>query len=488
MKVFNVIPPIGLTVIGLALSSGIDIESSSAGANSPIVTRDTTPPSFTATDSTWPDMLGQSLKHGVDSTISPCDDFYQYANGSWRDETTFDPKDHKPRKISFFGDVAKRSKVRLNAIIDSAHSVSTTTSDPNLRVIGEFYESCLSADSLNLRSRVIDPAKAHIEKKDSVPRKDRCYEMTKRTLGEALGQVYLKDVLHDQSLPKIDRLLKEIRVAASQRLNANPWMTDDDKTMARERLERLLLRVGVPPQKVDYSDLRLGANYQQNIRDIQDFYRDKSFRMIGLDNRDKWRLSLINPNAYYMGGQHAIEVPPVMFTVPFFDYTYDDALNYGAIGHIIGHEIFHSVEFGIHILDGEGREDQANRLKSLHTSMGTLDGWSAYGNRTFREDAADLGGVNTAYAAWKADIKSSGTKPVPLLDGFTPDQRFFLGVARVWRSKWQHIPGAGAGDPHGPPFARVNGTLMNMPEFAEAFGCKPGDRMVLPPEKRSRIW
>lgn len=496
MSAFNVLIPVGLSIIGLALSAdngNRGIATQFNGVHLAVVAApiqpDTTAPTFTASDTSWPDMLGRSLRYGIDTTVSPCDDFYMYVNGGWRNETTFDPKTPKPHKVSFFGDVAKRSNVRLNAIIDSAHKVARSTNDPNLRVIGAFYESCISADSLNLRTRVVlDSSKIKASLKDTLPRKEQCYAAVKQMLGDGLGQVYLKDVLDDVSLAKIDRVLRQIRMAAGERVAKNPWMTDNDKAASQERLGRLLLRVGVPPQKIDYSGLQLGTNFQDNVRTIQDYYRDKAYRSVGMDNRDQWALSLITPNAFYMGMQHAIEVPPVMFSDPFFNASYDDALNYGAIGHIIAHEIFHSVEFGINILDGKGREEQSNRLKNLHTSMGTVDDWDAYGNRTFREDAADLGGVNTAYAAWKADVKSSGKKPVPLIDGFTPDQRFFLSVARVWRSKWQQIPANGAGDPHGPPFARVNGTLMNMPEFAKAFGCKDTDRMVLSTEKRSAIW
>lgn len=497
MSAFNVILPLGLSLLAFSLSGSSDQGEYPAESRAPsrqgyadIISElyDSTALEITASDTSWPDMLGRSLRHGIDTTVRPCDDFYLFANGGWRNQTVFDPKSLKPHRVSFFSDVGKRAKARLNAIIDSAHSFAATTTDNDLRVIGEFFASCMAADSLNLRTRIVlDSSKFRaMERKDTLSRQERCYGLTKTHLGEAIGQIYTREMLPPKALSGMETLLVSVHKAVQERLKGNPWMTENDKGAALERLAKLKLRVGLPPQKIDYSGVRMGPNFQENIRTLETFYRDVWYRSVGIDRSDQWRLSLINPNAFYMALDHAIEVPPVMFVPPFFDPEAEDVINFASIGHIIGHEIYHSVAFQLGILEGSEREVHSERLKKLHTSLGSMDGWEAYGHRTFSEDVADLGGVSAAYSAWKTTMKEKGVTAQPIIDGFTPEQRFFLAVARVWRSKSQGV--YGRNDVHGPPFARINGTLMNIPEFAEAFGCKDTDRMVLPAEKRSRIW
>ncbi len=442
----------------------------------------------TATDTSWRPLLGSSLRYGVDTTVAPCDDFYQYVNGGWRKGVVFDTPAAKIRSVDFFKDVDLRTKLRLRHIMDSAQSVVKTTNDLNLRVIAQFYTSCLTADSLELRSRVPISSKA---KKDTTPKKDtsradKCVELSMNFMSEALGQVYAKELLANNAVPHMEKLLQAVRDAVRVRITKNPWMTANDKGAALERLDRLKLRVGIPTQSVDFSRLALTSNYQQNMRILQSFFQDSWYRSVGEDNRQNWKASLISANAFYMEGEHAIEVPPTMFMSPFFDPTADDLYNFAGIGHVIGHEIFHSVAKSLPLSEGADLPNQIARLKAIHTSMGSLDNWTANGDRTFSEDVADLGGMHVAYEAWKASIKSSGIKPKAMVDGYTPDQRFFLAVARIWRSKWQ---GNGREiDVHGPPFARINGTLKNFPEFAKAFGCKDTDRMVLPANKRADIW
>ncbi len=438
------------------------------------------------TDTSWRPLLGSSLRYGVDTTVAPCDDFYQYVNGGWRKGVVFDTPAAKIRSVDFFKDVDLRTKLRLRHIMDSARSVAKTTTDLNLRVIAEFYTSCLTADSLDLRGRVPTSSKKDTTPKKDTSRADQCVDRSMAYMSEALGQIYAKELLANNAVPHMEKLLQAVRDAVRVRITKNPWMTADDKGAALERLDRLKLRVGVPTQSVDFSRLALTSNYQQNVRILQNFFQDSWYRSVGEDNRQNWKASLIQANAFYMEGEHAIEVPPTMFMAPFFDPTADDLYNFAGIGHVIGHEIFHSVAKSLPLLEGAELPNQIARLKAIHSSMGSLDGWTANGDHTFSEDVADLGGMHVAYEAWKASIKSSGVKPKPMIDGYTPDQRFFLAVARIWRSKWQ---GVGREiDPHGPPFARINGTLRNFPEFAKAFGCKDTDRMVLPANKRAEIW
>lgn len=443
-----------------------------------------------ATDSTWHPMLGSSLRHGMDTSVSPCDNFYEYANGGWRNMVILDTPVYVARKISTFSDVNIRTRHRLRQLLDSAKGVAQTTDDHNLRVVGEMYASCLAADSLNRFKKITSPYpdSGFTKKKAVHTRADTCYTHTTRLLGEAIGQYYSREILGERPVSRMQGMLSGIRQAVIDRLESNPWMTDDDKSAALNRLSRLHLRVGIPPQKTDYSNLKLGPDYHENVKVIEKFYYINQFQYLSESVRDLWKISLIGANAFYTPAEHAIEVPPVMFSRPFFDDDAEDAVNYGALGHIIGHEIFHSVAKQLPLLEGKELRANVERLQVIHTDQGKLDGWKADGKRTFTEDVADLGGVNVAYAAWKRSIQTSGKSPEAIIDGFTPDQRFFLSVAQVWRSKWQAIPGEGRYDPHGPPFARINGTLKNMPEFAAAFGCTAEEPMVLPAEKRSRIW
>ncbi len=170
---------------------------------------------------------------------------------------------------------------------------------------------------------------------------------------------------------------------------------------------------------------------------------------------------------------------------PFFDANAEDALNFGGIGLIIGHEIFHSIATQLQSIANPEMHDNIKKFKQLNSELGTVDGWNTNGTRTFNEDIADYGGVLISYAAWKATLKQRGKPAAPTVDGFTPDQRFFIGLDRVWRSKWQ---GGLNWDVHAAPFARVNAMALSAPEFAKAFGCKVGDPMVRPTEKKVVIW
>ncbi len=435
-------------------------------------------------DTFTPPLLGPSLRYGVDTTVSPCVDFYQYVNGDWRAKTTLGKLAAGQKKyVDIWADMYRRAQRRLQVILDSAQSIAATTTDPTLKALGTFYGSCLTADSLE-RDR-LRSARSQTLVPDST-RADQCVQRTLATLGGALGQAFAHDLLGSQAIERMEGLLEALRAAAIEQVTANPWMTPDEKGLALERLQRLKLRVGIPKQTVDYTSLVLTTNYIQNKKAVANFDTQQWVNAIGSDVRAQWKRSLLRLNASYLPGEHAIEVPPILFMPPFFDVTAEDALNFAGIGYIIGHEIVHSITALLWASDNPGMKDNMAQFKALNSALGTVDGWDTDGTRTFQEDIADHGGVLIAYAAWKATLKKSGKPAASTVDGYTPDQRFFIGIARVWRAKWQGYDGKN--DNHAAPFARVNAIVLSAPPFAPAFGCKAGDPMVRPIEKNVVIW
>ncbi len=434
-------------------------------------------------DTFTPPMLGPSLRYGVDTTVSPCVDFYQYVNGDWRAKTKMGkPVEGRVKRVEIFNDTYRRTRLRLRSILDSAHAIATTTADPTLKVLGTFYGSCLIADSLE--SNLLQRARSKTPIPDST-RADQCVQRTLVTLGGALGQAFANDLLASHAMERMETLLEALRTATIDQITANQWMTSDEKAWARERLQKLQLRVGMPKQMVDYSPLVLTSNYKQNKMAVANFDNRQWVNAIGNDVRAQWKASLLTPNAFYMGGDHAIEIPAVMFMPPFFDMHAEDALNFAGIGFVIGHEIFHSIAGQLPTIVNPAMHTNIEQFKMLNSALGTVDGWNTDGKRTFSEDIADYGGFLVSYAAWKATLKRNKKAAAPLVDGYTPDQRFLVGLAQVWRAKWQ---GGLNNDVHAAPFARVNAIMLNAPMFAKAFGCKDGDPMVRPSDKKVVIW
>ncbi len=491
MSVLNVVTPVALSIMTVfgALTSAPGV-GQRLTAN-PFGVTDSTDSAKTADsikraqpDTFTPPLLGPSLRYGVDTAVSPCVDFYQYVNGDWRAKTKLGKEETgEIKRVEVFGDTYRRTKLRLHVLLDSARSIAATTSDPTLKVLGTFYGSCLTADSLE--PVLMRSARAKTPVKDST-RADQCLQRTLGTLGGALGQAFAHDLLVSHAMTRMEALLEALRTAAIAQIKANSWMTSDEKVVALERLQKLKLRVGMPKEMVDYTGLVLSTNYLQNKTTVANFGNQQWVNSIGGDVRAKWKASLLTPNAFYMGWDHAIEIPAVMFMPPFFDVNAEDALNFAGIGFVIGHEIFHSIAGQLVTIANPGMKTNIEQFKQLNSELGTVDGWNTDGKRTYSEDIADYGGLLVSYAAWKATLKKSGKHVAPMVDGYTPDQRFFIGVARVWRAKWQDV-GMNR-DVHAAPFARVNAMALNSPQFATAFGCKVGDPMVRSLNRKVTIW
>lgn len=435
-------------------------------------------------DTVSPPIYSSSLLYGVDKEVSPCDDMYQFANGGWRRDAVMPVKKDVPvQMITYFNHVARRIRDRMETLIDSAARVHKVTPQHTLRVIGEFYESCMVADTLE---PIFPPRKKTDTTARDSTRAQMCTQRVRQNLSEVAGQFFAEELKATNAVNRMEILLEALKTEVIEMLKENTLMTDSEKDYAVNRLNRLVLRVGIPKTMVEYSGLRLDtADYYNNKLRINSFLVQLGNQSIGNDIREKWKLSLLTPNAVFMPLDHAIEIPTLMFSPPFFYAEGEDYKNFAGVGYVIGHEIFHSVTPQIHNVSNPDMKREIEALKKFSTSMGELDGWISNGDRTFNEDVADLGGGRVAYRAWKRLLKKQGIEPA-LAEGYTSDQSFFIALAKIWRSKWQG--GAPNHDVHAPHFARVNMTVMQMPEFAQAFGCKEGDRMYLAPEDMSSIW
>lgn len=438
-------------------------------------------------DTITPPIYAIDLRYGMDTSVSPCHDFYGFVNNGWRSEAVLPVRkkgEHGMQMVTMFSHVNRSLEKRLTFILDSARTVYSTTDDPTLKALGEFYESCMVADTLE-SPLVPRFNKDTMEKEPS--RQEQCLSRVRAQLGSAAGQYFAEQLIRNGSVERMEQLLASLKEQVISILKENQLMTPQERVAAIERVQRLVLRVGIPDDRIDYTLLELDPNdYHRNKVTILNFFNSQWVSEIGSDVREKWKLSLLTPNAVYMPYDHAIEIPTLMFSPPFFYETGEDLRNFAGIGYVIGHEIFHSVTPQLRLMEDTRMNQEIEKFIEFNTSMGELDSWLANGRRTFNEDVADLGGGRVAYRAWQSVLTQEDKVIDSLVEGFTADQRFFIAMGRIWRSKW--AGGAPNRDVHAPHFARVNATAMQVPEFSGAFACQEGDRMYLPPHELSKIW
>ncbi len=438
-----------------------------------------------SSDTIIPSIYGPELLYGVDTSSSPCEDFYRFSNGEWRDKAVFPVRKGSPKSmVNYLSHVKRVFTNQVVSLVDSAGKVHSQTERQTLRVLGELYESCMVDEKLDKVLTGKSDKTASTAKKST--RKQWCVQRVLDNLSEAAGQYYAEDMQKTNAITKMEEVLFALKSEVLAMLSQNTLMNDDEKQYAMEKINKLVLRVGIPEKLVDYSQLKLSTtDYHANKQKIANFFINLSTQAIGEDTRQKWKMSLLNANAGYMASENAIEVPTLMFTPPFFYPDGEDAKNFAGVGYVIGHEIFHGVASGIYTIENPKMQEEIEAFKDFSTSMGSLDGWTANGQRTFTEDIADLGGGRAAYRAWKSVVGKKGVKH-QLIDGYNDEQRFFIALGKIWRSKWVGgVPNSGV---HGPPFARTNLTVIQIPEFSQVFGCKEGDKMYVSPDKLSIIW
>ncbi len=340
--------------------------------------------------------------------------------------------------------------------------------------------------------------------KEMLPRWRRCVIATDQNLGEALGEVYVKKAFPPEAKARMKELVNNLIGALREDITTIDWMSDPTRKAAIAKLEAFAVKIGYPDKWRDYTQVKIErTSYVDNLMRVAKFENNYDLAKIGRPvDRTEWGMTPPTVNAYNNSLMNEIVFPAGILQPPYFDPTADDALNYGAIGAVIGHEMTHGFDdqgrkFDLHgnLQDWWTEQDAKNYLtrstciEQQFSSFRVEDvGLNQNGKLVLGESTADLGGLKIA---WLAFQKSMQGKPRPAsIDGFTPEQRFFLGWAQVWGRK--QTPEATRQqmltDPHPLGRFRVNGPLSNMPQFAEAFGCKMGDPMVRAADQRCQVW
>jgi putative endopeptidase len=321
-------------------------------------------------------------------------------------------------------------------------------------------------------------------------------------LGELLGKTYVDRYFPGQSKTMMEELVGNLKMAAAERIQGNSWMGEATKKAALVKLSKMQVMVGYPDKFRDYSKLELKADdLYGNVKRSAAF--EWAYQMEDLNkpvDKAKWAMSPATVDAYNGGLENKIVFPAGILQPPFFDPQADAAVNYGAAGAIIGHEIMHGFDDQGRKIDENGAvrdwwtADDAKRFKALTDELGKQ--YSSYeaapgifinGALTMGENIGDMSGLEVAYAAYKMSL---GGKPAPVVDGLTGDQRFFLAFAQAWRGKQRvdAIKTQVASDPHSPRRFRVIGPLRNLDAWYDAFGIGADSKFYIPPEKRVRIW
>lgn len=330
----------------------------------------------------------------------------------------------------------------------------------------------------------------------------RVLRVVNRSMGEALGRLYVKEAFPPEAKSRALNMIDDLKGALSVRLQNLDWMSADTKKMALKKLDSFTAKIGYPDKWTDYSSLKIGkTSYFENMVAALSFNHRLQLAKVGNPvDPTEWAMPPQIVNAYYNPLNNEIVFPAGIMQPPFFDPKADDAVNYGAMGAVIGHEIMHGFDDSGSRFDADGNlknwwteEDLARfqeRTQSLvqqFNSYEPLEGLHVNGELTLGENIGDMGGLTIAYYGLQKAVMG---KEVGLIDGLTQDQRFFLSWAQAWRTNTRDeaLKLQINTDPHSPAHYRGNGPLVNMPEFQEAFGCKEGDNMVAPPEKRVKIW
>jgi putative endopeptidase len=321
-------------------------------------------------------------------------------------------------------------------------------------------------------------------------------------LGEAVGRLYVERHFSPESKARMEELVANLMAAYREAIDDLEWMSPATKAQAQDKLAHFTVKIAYPDEWQDYSALEIRPDdLMGNVRRSTEFeYAEMIGRMGKPVDRTEWGMTPQTVNAYYNPVNNEIVFPAAILQPPFFNLQADDAVNYGAIGSVIGHEISHGFDDQGRKSDGAGNlrdwwtgedasafEQRATMLANQYSGFEPLPGARVNGRLTLGENIGDVSGVAIAYRAYR---KSMEGRQAPVIGGFTGDQRFFLGYAQVWRSmaRDEALRQQLLTDPHSPGMYRTNGVLSNLQAFYDAFNVRPGDRMYLPPESRVKIW
>lgn len=339
-------------------------------------------------------------------------------------------------------------------------------------------------------------------KKELEPRWKRIVGTTNGVLGEALGQVYVEKYFPKAAKTKMESLVNNLKEALKVRINELDWMEDVTKKNALAKLNTIMVKIGYPNKWKDYKKLEMSRdNYVGNLLAASKFIFQEQIAKVGKKvDREEWHMTPQTVNAYYNPLNNEIVFPAAILQPPFFYLEADDAVNYGAIGAVIGHEITHGFDDEGRKFDKDGNlkewwtendvkkyKTKTNMIVEQYNNFEAIAGHKVNGELTLGENIADLGGVTIAYNAMK--MSNKGKEPAPI-EGMSQDQRFFLSYAGVWRQnvKKEELLRRLVEDVHSPGNARVNVVVSNLPQFYKAFGIKKGDKLWREENQRAKVW
>ncbi len=336
------------------------------------------------------------------------------------------------------------------------------------------------------------------------PAKERALRTVNNSVGEAVGKLYVDERFPPEAKAKAEAMIDNIIAAYQERIRNLDWMSDSTKTKAVEKLNKFTVKIGYPDKWKDYSNMEVkpGNTYYDNMVAVQEWgLKDNLDRIDQPVDRSEWGMSPQTVNAYFNPFNNEIVFPAAILQPPFYDYKADEAVNYGGIGAVIGHEISHAFDDSGSRFDGDGNlvnwwteadlekfTERGNKLAEQYSSIEVLDSVFINGEFTLGENIGDVGGLLGAYDGLQRYYAENG-RPGKI-DGFTPEQRFFMSWATVWRTKQREkaLREQIKTDPHSPGRYRATQPLVNIDAFYEAFGIEEGDPMYVAPENRVRIW
>ncbi len=339
------------------------------------------------------------------------------------------------------------------------------------------------------------------------PRNERALQVVNGTVGEALGKLYVEKKFPAEAKAKAKAMIDNVILAYENRINNLTWMSAETKIKAVEKLHKVTIKIGYPDKWKDYSKLNVkpiseGGTYYENIKNVSRWNFDENIADLKKPvDKTTWGMSPQTVNAYYNPAYNEIVFPAAILQPPFYDYKADEAVNYGGIGAVIGHEISHGFDDSGARYNADGNlvdwwtEDDLKQFTGLggaladeYSALEPLPGTHVDGKFTLGENIGDLGGINAAYDGLQLYLKQNGNPG--LIDGYTPEQRLFISWATIWRSKMRDeaIKNQVKTDPHSPGMYRAYVPLTNLDTFYEAFDIKEGDKLYVKPENRVKIW
>ncbi|MBF9253990.1 M13 family metallopeptidase [Pontibacter sp. 172403-2] len=365
-----------------------------------------------------------------------------------------------------------------------------------LRSMAPYLSQDFVQENFNFYGKVLSGAK------EMQPRWKRVLYTTDNALGEALGQLYVKENFSPEAKQKALEMVHNIQESFREHVRGLDWMSEETKQRALAKLDAFAVKIGYPDKWKDYEGLDISRDsYAENVMRANQFEFRENISKIGQPiDRTEWGMTPPTVNAYYNPSMNEIVFPAGILQPPFFDPKADDAVNYGGMGAVIGHELTHGFDDQGAQYDPQGnlkdwwtKEDKeqftarANAVAEQYDQYTVLDNMHVNGKLTLGENMADIGGLSIAYTALQKALEKNNPGKIA---GLTPEQRFFLAWAQIWRTNIrdqaqnQQI----LTDPHSPGRFRTNGPVSNMPAFYKAFNCEPGDNMVRSEENRAKIW